>query len=662
MNSMKIGTYQMDTSFGLYLPEYTIPAPTPQTNFVQIIGRDGSVDLSEAIGLHYDSRVWDLDFKCFDPTVNWHTLTSQVMNAIHGKRLNFEFDDDPNYFWTGRVSVSSYVSNHGTGTLKINITSDPFKYAKLSTIVTKNASTGTDYTGALVSFNTANAKINDLSVTMQPIQDLHGYSHPWPSGGGKNKFLTTLETGTKNQVTASVDSDGFIHLSGTANATTIFQIGRYTFAAGEYYITMCPPGGSTSTYRVYASFGSNDTGNGWTRTFTQETEVTFQININSGMNTDGLVFKPMICLSSEGTDFAPYANICPIAGRTGLSVYRTGKNLFDPDSLETVTVNTGERFGHKYSGVGTYAIKAYATGTFGYVYARVLNTDGTWGSVYYVVANTTATAQTVTVSAGQTLFVYNANTWTESASSELFNGWKVQVVLSSTQPDSYEPYNGNTYAVDWTTQAGTVYGGTLDVVTGALTVSWACASRRLSTFNLIETKTNTKHYRYLDNFFGGSLPADAGSGNLCNIAPNAYNSSDATHFYTVKSNGRIELWVPVDLSTDTEVQIAAHIATPLTYQLTPQEIEALVGTNNVWSDGGNVTVAVVTPETLTNNGRAVVPTLTASADMVLKWGNYSASVQQGTSTVPQLILENGANLIYIIGTGTLSFSWQEASL
>ena len=63
MNSMKIGTYQMDTTFGLYLPEYTIPAPAVQTNFVKIIGRDGSVDLSNALGLHYDSRTWSLDFK-----------------------------------------------------------------------------------------------------------------------------------------------------------------------------------------------------------------------------------------------------------------------------------------------------------------------------------------------------------------------------------------------------------------------------------------------------------------------------------------------------------------------------------------------------------------------------------------------------------------------
>ena len=374
MNSMKIGTYQMDTSFGLYLPEYTIPAPTPQTNYVQIIGRDGSVDLSEAIGLHYDSRVWDLDFKCFDPTVNWHTLTSQVMNAIHGKRLNFEFDDDPNYFWTGRVSVSSYVSNHGTGTLKINITSDPFKYAKLSTIVTKNASTGTDYTGALVSFNTANAKINDLSVHIEPIQ--------------------------------------------------------------------------------------------------------------------------------QGTGDPSPTNVRPISGLTGLTVY-----------------------------------------------------------------------------------------------------------VSPTQ----DPDDATVYNVDWSAQAGTVYGGTLDVVTGVLTVDMV----NIPSYN--GETINEPWLSSMDAYAAGTTPTIG-------------------------------------------AQVVYTLATPLTYQLTPQEVSTLTGQNNVWSDSGDVSVTVVTPETLTNNGRAVVPTLTASADMVLKWGNYSASVQQGTSTVPQLILENGANLIYIIGTGTLSFTWQEASL
>ena len=176
-----------------------------------------------------------------------------------------------------------------------------------------------------------------------------------------------------------------------------------------------------------------------------------------------------------------------------------------------------------------------------------------------------------------------------------------------------DPDDATVYNVDWSAQAGTVYGGTLDVVTGVLTVDMV----NIPSYN--GETINEPWLSSMDAYAAGTTPTIG-------------------------------------------AQVVYTLATPLTYQLTPQEVSTLTGQNNVWSDSGDVSVTVVTPETLTNNGRAVVPTLTASADMVLKWGNYSASVQQGTSTVPQLILENGANLIYIIGTGTLSFTWQEASL
>ena len=570
MNSMKIGTYQMDTSFGLYLPEYTIPAPTPQTHFVQIIGRDGSVDLSEAIGLHYDSRVWDLDFKCFDPTVNWHTLTSQVMNAIHGKRLNFEFDDDPNYFWTGRVSVSSYVSNHGTGTLKINITSDPFKYAKLSTIVTKNASTGTDYTGALVSFNTANAKINDLSVTMQPIQDLHGYDHPWPGGATKNKLPKAIaKQETINGVTFKLDDNGVFTITGTATETTtcMFPVGstfnilsgdpKPKFVAGNFAMT------NNVVFRFYS--GGTIVESWILNSVNRVSEYSgmqgkacdaYAIWVEAGYVAD-MTISPMIVENSvTDYNYVPYSNICPISGRTGLSVY-----------------------------------------------------------------------------------------------------------VSPTQ----DPDDATVYAVDWTTQAGTVYGGTLDVVTGLLTVTHKILDLGTMQWN----KTGLVFYTEYSAFDGANDPK--GEYLLCS----QYKGGDA---YGENTDNTIDIRVGIykriwirDTSksgyTSAQfeaamdgVQLVYLLATPLTYQLTPQEVTTLVGQNNVWSDSGDVSVTVVTPETVTNNGLAVVPTLTASADMILKWGNYSASVQQGTSTVPQLILENGANLIYIIGTGTLSFAWQEASL
>ena len=43
---------------------------------------------------------------------------------------------------------------------------------------------------------------------------------------------------------------------------------------------------------------------------------------------------------------------------------------------------------------------------------------------------------------------------------------KPMLVYGSTATE-YEPYKGSTYTVNWETEAGTVYGGTLDVVQSA---------------------------------------------------------------------------------------------------------------------------------------------------------------------------------------------------
>jgi hypothetical protein len=41
---------------------------------------------------------------------------------------------------------------------------------------------------------------------------------------------------------------------------------------------------------------------------------------------------------------------------------------------------------------------------------------------------------------------------------------------------------------------------------------------------------------------------------------------------------------------DNPTQLCYELATPITYQLTPQEVRTLLGVNNIWSDGGDVEV------------------------------------------------------------------------
>lgn len=136
-NSVTFGNTNL-SDYGLVLPSYEIPAPEPFLYLEEVAGRNGLVDLSNAFGsVRYKNREWALEFKLPDPAANWHTVASNVMRLIHGKRVNFIFDDDPNFVWNGRVSVQHLVSNQGEITLPVNISSDPYKMKTTETVVTK---------------------------------------------------------------------------------------------------------------------------------------------------------------------------------------------------------------------------------------------------------------------------------------------------------------------------------------------------------------------------------------------------------------------------------------------------------------------------------------------------------------------------------------------
>ena len=42
--------------------------------------------------------------------------------------------------------------------------------------------------------------------------------------------------------------------------------------------------------------------------------------------------------------------------------------------------------------------------------------------------------------------------------------------------------------------------------------------------------------------------------------------------------------------SENPMHLVYELATPVTYQLTPQEIKTLLGVNNIWSDAGNTAV------------------------------------------------------------------------
>lgn len=181
--------------------------------------------------------------------------------------------------------------------------------------------------GELVSTSdAAEFPLKDLQSEITATQNLNGYEYPWPAGGGKNKLPVTLTTKTVNGVTFTVNDDGTISLSGTATANINQIINTTTkLISGESYkIAGCPTGGGTAYYMRSTRgcvFGATGPNFSTVATATDEALYLF-IFIASGTNTNGLVFKPMICLATE-TDatYAPYENICPITGRNTATVY-----------------------------------------------------------------------------------------------------------------------------------------------------------------------------------------------------------------------------------------------------------------------------------------------------------------------------------------------------
>lgn len=136
--------------------------------------------------------------------------------------------------------------------------------------------------------------------------------------GAKNFLKVTGKTQTINGVTFTVNSDQTVSLSGTASATTTFFIEDNAAAKaipdGSYKLTGCPSGGGNTTYdlRWYLyspGMSAYDQGSGASVNKSgNTTSSNIAILIRSGVNTDGLVFRPML-RRAEITDstYAPYA-------------------------------------------------------------------------------------------------------------------------------------------------------------------------------------------------------------------------------------------------------------------------------------------------------------------------------------------------------------------
>lgn len=454
--------------------------------------------------------------------------------------------------------------------------------------------------------------VKDLKIGIEPVQDLHGYTNPWPAGGGKNllpitvaniKAINTVGTWNGNTytlygVTYTLNTDNggniiAITVNGTASAYSLLRLVNAWTNSEQTYLSGAPSTSSGNGWRIQAEGDSTmqDLGHGIPLP-SGYSATRIIIVVPSGANPNNAVFNPMIrLLSVSDSTFEPYSNIAPITGWTEANVTRAGKNITKFTwGTQVPSIVNGEMVAA--TGFATDFVKVDPSLDY------VISAQTTSGHyVLFYDKNKQYLGKLQGYDLNGTLLrsfaSWNATAYIKSRlDGSNTDPFVSQLEIGSTAT-TYEPYSGNTYNISFGS-AGTVYVGTLDVDSGVLTVSW-----KLRTFNELNSTYNigtNGDYFYV-------TPTDKKVGNI-NLRSSAFAVRDVMSVSNL-NNGEMKghgstrtiYWKDTQYSTVSDFltgmgtqTILYAMDTPQTYQLTPTEVKTILGANNIWADTGDTEV------------------------------------------------------------------------
>lgn len=108
----------------------SITPPEVKTKMVEIPGMNGDLDLTESLTGYpaYNNREGSITFKIINDYEHWHEIYADMCSYLNGRVLYFAMEDDPAYFYHGRITVENYDSQKDNSEITINYVLDPQKY------------------------------------------------------------------------------------------------------------------------------------------------------------------------------------------------------------------------------------------------------------------------------------------------------------------------------------------------------------------------------------------------------------------------------------------------------------------------------------------------------------------------------------------------------
>lgn len=195
----------------LTLTGKNIPDPEPKTNYVELDGMHGTLDLSEALTgeVIYRDRTLTASFWTSEGTQQERlAVVKQVTAALHGRVVDIIEPDDPTHFFRGRVKVKSKSHDAVHAELTIEAVCEPWRYAVNETRRT-----------VMVNGTTDVVIRNDGDKTLCPNIEVVGSVTITTDAG-----TVTLETGTYKVATLKLRQGvNIVNLSGSGTVTFTYR-------------------------------------------------------------------------------------------------------------------------------------------------------------------------------------------------------------------------------------------------------------------------------------------------------------------------------------------------------------------------------------------------------------------------------------------------------
>ena len=214
MQGIRFGNYHSFNDLRLILATKTMGTPSPKTETIDIPGGDGVLDLTEYFGdTKYNNRNLSFEFSTMVPKSDFMAVFSAVQNALHGKRMAITLDEDPDWYYTGRISVSEWKAEKNIGKLTIDCDCDPYKKQSKPTVITR-AVAGTE---TIILPNSRKRTVPEVVIdSAAGLNIAFGLGNVWDLGNG-SYTLPELEL---------AEGDNPVAVTGTGTITFTYTQGK----------------------------------------------------------------------------------------------------------------------------------------------------------------------------------------------------------------------------------------------------------------------------------------------------------------------------------------------------------------------------------------------------------------------------------------------------